>query len=680
METVSETGQRRVFLSTDLARSGEKKVARLVVAAFLLVFIAMVPFARRPLAPIPPFTPGYEVTVLICSTVTAVLLFGQFMRLRSRALLVLAAGYSFDAMIVVPHGLSFPHVFYGSLTGSGPQTTTWLYTFWHAGFPLFVLLYAILARRPNDGVTGSPGRAIAFAIAAAASLAAGLILLATAGHDLLPVVTHDGNYSLLVTKGISPAVWVLSAGVLLLLWRRSVPTALEVWLMVAMLAWVFDIACSAVVGTNWSDLGFYVGRLYGMIAASVVLGALFFEMTRLYGDVADALALAEMRNKELARSREEFARVQRFEAIGQLVGGVAHDFNNLLTVITGALDLTLRDPNLSSSARRMVDMSMAAARRGSELTGQLLTFARKQVMQPEVLNPNEVIANLETFVRRAAGERIEVVTELSAVLFPARLDRAQFETALVNLVLNARDALSGQGRIVIRTRNVAVESETLPDLPAGEYVLVSVTDAGEGMAPEVAARAVEPFFTTKEIGKGSGLGLSQVYGFARAASGGLRIDSGPGRGTTIEIYLPKSTERPPQGLTFGLVPIRAANGHETILVVEDDPDVLNVVVCGLLDLGYEVKTATNAREALEVLRSGTKIDVLFSDVVMPGGINGAQLAVEARRLRPALKVLLTSGYTASALTQDHGLSERTEILRKPYRREELASMLRLVIG
>jgi signal transduction histidine kinase/CheY-like chemotaxis protein len=681
METVPETGQRRVFLSTDLARPDEKKLARFVVAASLLAFVAALPFVRIPLAPIPPFTPGYEAAVWINSTVTAVLLFSQFVRLQSRALLVLAAGYSFDAMMVVPHGLSFAHVFSAaSPIGSGPQTTLWLYTFWHAGFPLFVLVYAILVRRPNDAVAGSPGRAIAFAITAVALLAAVLTLIATAGHNLLPVVIHDGDYSLLVTKGISPTVWGLSAGVVLVLWCASVPTALELWLMVAMLAWVLDVTCSAVISTHSSDLGFYVGRLYGLLAASLVLGALLFEMTRLYGNVADALALAEIRNKELARSREEFARIQRFEAIGQLVGGVAHDFNNLLTVITGELDLTLRETSLSPRARRMLDMSMAAAHRGSELTGQLLTFARKQVLQPEVLNPNEVVANLETFVRRAAGERIEVFTELSPVLWPARLDRAQFETALVNLVLNARDALNGQGRIVIRTRNIVVNAATLPDLPAGDYILASVSDAGEGMAPDVIARAVEPFFTTKEVGKGSGLGLSQVYGFARAASGGLRIDSEPGKGTTVEIYLPKSTERPSQTLTFGLVPIRAANGDETILVVEDDADVLNVVVSGLLDLGYEVKTATNAQEAMHVLRENTKIDVLFSDVVMPGGMNGAQLAVEARRLRPALKALLTSGYTASALTEDHGLSERTEVLRKPYRREELAIKLRLVIG
>ena len=510
--------------------------------------------------------------------------------------------------------------------------------------------------------------------------ACALTVLATAGHDLLPVVIRDGNYSLLVTKGISPSLWGLSMAALLVLWYRSIPTVLELWLMVTMVAWVLDIGFSAIIGSNRYDLGFYAGRIYGLLSASFVLGVLLFEMNRLYAKISDALDLAEIRNAELARSREEFARVQRFEAIGQLVGGVAHDFNNLLTVITGALDLTLRDKNLPPRVRHMLNMSMTAAHRGSNLTGQLLTFARKQVLQPEVLNLNEVISTLETFIARTTGDQIEIVTELSPVLWPAQLDRAQFETALVNLVLNAREAMGGVGRVVIRTRNAALDTAVSPDLPVGDYVVASVIDAGRGMTPDVIARAAEPFFTTKEVGKGSGLGLSQVDGFARSASGHLKIQSRPYSGTTVEIYLPKSTERPLQAQAFSLMPIRAAHGEETILVVEDDPDVLNVAVSGLLELGYDIRTATNAQEALAILRGNTSIDVLFSDVVMPGGMNGAQLAVEARRLRPNLKVLLTSGYAASALSEAHGLSEREEVLRKPYRREELANKLRVVIG
>jgi nitrogen-specific signal transduction histidine kinase/ActR/RegA family two-component response regulator len=403
-------------------------------------------------------------------------------------------------------------------------------------------------------------------------------------------------------------------------------------------------------------------------------------MNRLYGKVADALTLAETRNVELIRSRAEFARVQRFEAIGQLVGGVAHDFNNLLTVITGALDLTLREQGISSSARRMLEMSMQAARRGGKLTGQLLTFARKQILQPEILNPNEVIVSLGSILSGATGETIDVVMELSPVLWPVHLDRAQFETALINLVLNARDALDGSGGITIRTRNATVGAGVFEDLPAGDYAVASVTDAGPGMTPEVLARAIDPFFTTKEVGKGSGLGLSQAYGFVQGALGYFGIDSVVGRGTTVQMYLPKTDRRAKHAAPVAVLPIRASAGHETILVVEDDPDVLNIANAGLLDLGYEVKTAMDADRGLAIIRGDPSIDVLFSDVVMPGGMNGAQLAVEARRLRPDLKILLTSGYTAAASTENHALSHRLEMLRKPYRREELATKLRLVIA
>jgi signal transduction histidine kinase len=534
--TVPEAGHRPAFVSTELANKGEKKVARAVVAGSLLLFVCVVPFAGTPIAPIPPFTPGYEAALGVTNTVTAVLLLGQFMRLRSHALLMLGSGYLLNALMAVIHGFSLPRASSAtSLLGTGPQTTAWLYAFWHIGFPLFVLAYAILVRYNNDRITGSPGRAIGWAIAGVALSATVLTSAATAGLDHLPALIRDGDHALQVSNSSSPVLCVLSAGVLLILWWRSVPTALELWLMVVMAAWFLDVTCSTVLSAHRSDLGYYAGRLYGLLASTLLLGALLFEMNRLYGKVADALALAEMRNEELARSREEFARVQRFEAIGHLVGGVAHDFNNLLTVITGALDLTLRDQNLPLRARRMLDMSMAAARRGSELTGQLLTFARKQVLQPEVLNLNEVIANLETFLARATGERIRVVMELSPVLWPARVDRAQFETALVNLVLNARDALNGEGPIVIRTRNIVVDAAAILEVPAGDCVVVSVSDSGAGMASEVVARAVDPFFTTKDVGKGSGLGLSQVYGFARAASGGLRIASELGSGTTVEI-------------------------------------------------------------------------------------------------------------------------------------------------
>jgi signal transduction histidine kinase/CheY-like chemotaxis protein len=675
------TESRPVFLSTAPARQGEKRLAWIVAIASLLASLVGLPFVRTPLPQVPAFIPSYEAALWINDTITAVLLFSQFSRLRSGAMLLLAAGYLFDSLMIVPHVLSFPGVFSPTgLLGAGPQTTPWLYVFWHAGFPFFVLAYALRVRRSGDLLRIPPGRAIGVAIVLVVGLVVGLTLLTTVGQHLLPPLIREGAYSQLLARGFSPILSAIGIAVLLVLWLRGAPTVLDLWLMVVMLSWSLDTGFSVVVGGTRYDFGFYAGRAYGLLAASFVLGVLLVETHRLYSSLADALDLAETRNVELARSREEFARVQRSEAIGQLVGGVAHDFNNLLTVITGGLELMLREPDLSSRGRRLVGSSMKAAQRGAQLTQQLLTFARKQVLRPEVLNPNEMIASLQAFVSPATGEQVDVVTQLSPVVWPVRLDRTEFETALVNLVLNARDAIDGEGRIVIATRNVVVAAGTVPELPAGDYALVSVTDAGCGMAPEDCARAFEPFFTTKEVGKGSGLGLSQVYGFVRGAAGHVRIDSKLGEGTTVELYLPKSAELPAQPEQIGMMPIRAAKGHETVLVVEDDPDVLNVAVSGLRELGYDVKTASDAREALAILRSDPSIDVLFSDVVMPGGMNGAQLAREAQRLRGNLKVLLTSGYTASALTQEHGLPEQLDVLRKPYRREELASRLRVVIG
>jgi signal transduction histidine kinase/CheY-like chemotaxis protein len=680
-DVVNEAHPGRAFLSTELASSGEKKLARFVMAASVTAFIIGAPYVRTPLLQVPAFIPIYEAALWISDTITAMLLFSHFARVRSLALLVLAAGYLFDSLMIVAHALSFPGVFSPTgLMGAGPQTTAWLYYLWHAGFPLFVLAYALLSRRKADTSSRAPGQAIAITIGAIVLLVVGLTALTTVGHDLLPIVMQGADYSLAITKGISPAIWALSVAVLLILWYRSVPTVLELWLMVVMLAWVLDISFSAVIGSRRYDFGFYAGRVYGLMAASFVLGVLLFEMNRLYAKVADSLELAEIRNAELVRSRENFARVQRFEAIGQLVGGVAHEFNNLLTVVTGGLELILRDLDLAPHRRRLLSMSLNAAERGAQLTQQLLTFAHKQVLRPEVVNPNEVIANLEPFVSRSAGETVDIAMRLSPVLWPARIDRVQFEFALVNLVLNARDAINGKGSIAIETRNTTLDTRLGVDVPPGDYVVVSISDAGSGMAPEDAARAFEPFFTTKEIGKGSGLGLSQVHGFVGSASGYVRIESKLGKGTIVEMYLPKSVERPAQAKPFNLAPIRAASGHETVLVVEDDRDVLDIAASGLLDLGYDVKTATDAHEALAILRTKGGIDVLFSDVVMPGGMNGAQLAVEAQRICPEIKVLLTSGYAASALSQEHGMPETLEVLRKPYRREDLAQKLRLVIG
>ncbi|GJE09335.1 PAS domain-containing hybrid sensor histidine kinase/response regulator [Methylobacterium longum] len=387
-------------------------------------------------------------------------------------------------------------------------------------------------------------------------------------------------------------------------------------------------------------------------------------------------------------TEDSLRQAQKMEAIGQLTGGVAHDFNNLLTVIVGGLDMMIRRPEQVERVKRLAEAAMTAARRGEQLTQQLLAFSRRQMLRPQTLNPNRLLLDFRPLAERAAGGAIELAFDLDPALDPIRIDPAQFEAAVLNLIVNARDAMeagAGGARIAVRSRNVRLGTAAIADkaVPPGSYVAVSVTDTGSGIAPEALQRVFEPFFTTKEVGKGTGLGLSQVYGFTRSARGFVDIASEVGAGTTVNLYFPVSSD--PVGEETGLgplgaLPLRKAGEGETILLVEDDAQVLDMAIESLEELRYRVIVARNAAEALEHLRGVERIDILFSDVVMPGGMNGSQLAVEAGRIRPGLKVLLTSGYVAN-LDEGQVIGQGTlPVLNKPYRRDELARSLRLVLA
>jgi len=306
MNVIGSADQRRYFLATALATPREKRVAAAIAFAALLAFAVAVPFVRVPLAKMPAFIPSYEAALFFIDLITAVLLFEQAVRLRSAAVLALAAGYLFDALIIVPHALTFPGAFAPSgLLGAGPQTTAWLYVFWHGGFPLFVMAYAWLRRREDDDLLRPivhPGRAIAAAIAGVVVLSVLFAVLATTGQDFLPVVMQGSNYSLLVTKGISPAVWALTLIAMLMLWRRE-QRVVDLWLMLVMWIWLFDIALAAVIGSQRFDLGFYAGRIFGLIAASFLLVTLLIEMAKLYAGAVGAAVHAEQRFAELARLR-----------------------------------------------------------------------------------------------------------------------------------------------------------------------------------------------------------------------------------------------------------------------------------------------------------------------------------------------------------------------------------------
>jgi PAS domain S-box-containing protein len=386
------------------------------------------------------------------------------------------------------------------------------------------------------------------------------------------------------------------------------------------------------------------------------------ERTRSLAAANEQLA-AEIAERQ--RTEEALRQSQKLEAIGQLTSGVAHDFNNLLTGVLGNLELLERRLKSEGSLRRLRS-ARAAAERGARLTHQLLAFSRKQRLAPTPLDLNRLVSEASDLLFRTIGATVRIETVLTEGLWPALVDPTQIELVLLNLAINARDAMPAGGRLTIRTANVS-RSEMPPDLRPGDYVLISVADSGEGMTEEVLSKAVEPFFTTKEIGKGSGLGLSMVHGVATQSGGGLRIDSRVGRGTTVNVYLPRA--RRPSAIARERE-TSSATVHEgaTILVVDDDPDVREVAVSSLESCGYRLLAAENGLAALDVLAGDERVDLLLVDMAMPG-MNGVEVIRRARERRPGLRALLVSGYADIAAFSP---AEGDLVLQKPYRLARLA--------
>ena len=368
---------------------------------------------------------------------------------------------------------------------------------------------------------------------------------------------------------------------------------------------------------------------------------------------------------------EQLRQSQRLDAIGKLTGGVAHDFNNILMVIAANVE-AMQEEVVDRAAAERLERIGGAARRAADLTRQLLAFSRRQTLRPQITDLNELISVTGSLLHRALGGEVDIDLRLADGLGHASIDRSQFETALVNLCINARDAMPAGGRLVIKTANVAFQ-QAEGEIAAGDYVLLSVTDSGIGMAADVAARAFDPFFTTKDVGKGSGLGLSMVHGFVHQSKGHVDIESQVGWGTTVRIYLPRVEGEPDRLASL----VQAApRGRERILLVEDNEEVRDHVSAMLSGLGYDVLSASGGQEALELLERAGEIDLLFTDVMMPGGMNGREVAVAARRTRPGLKVLFTSGYAEGALQRDGRLEPGVLLLAKPFRKRDLAQKVR----
>jgi CheY-like chemotaxis protein len=378
------------------------------------------------------------------------------------------------------------------------------------------------------------------------------------------------------------------------------------------------------------------------------------------------------------RTEEQLRRSQRMEAIGQLTGGVAHDFNNILTIILANVEALDEDEGLNPRLRKRVSGIASATERAAELTRQLLAYSRKQALRPQRTDINELVAATGRLLRRTLGATIEVETSLARDLWNAEIDGAQLDSALVNLAVNARDAMPDGGRLLIETANASLDATYVaknPEATAGDYVMLAVTDSGTGMAADVVARAVEPFFTTKEVGKGTGLGLSMVYGFLKQSNGHLSIYSELGRGTTVKLFLPRAAVEQ----TAVQAPRRQPlpGGSERILVAEDNDDVREGVVSQLQSLGYDVSEAPDGSAALAALAAASQpYDLLLTDVIMPGPMNGKLLADEAARRWPETKVVFMSGYTENTIIHQGRLESGILLLNKPFARRDLAAIVR----
>jgi PAS domain S-box-containing protein len=920
--------ERNIFLSTMPATRGDRRAALAVVGVSAVLFACAVPFAGVPLTPVPAFVASYQSALAINDLITAVLLFSQFAISRSRALLLLASGYLFTAMAAIVHALTFPDLFVpGGLLGAGSQTTVWLYMIWHGGFPLLVLAYSLLKATNNGSkIRGSTSGAIVTSIIVVAVTTAAFTWLVTAQHDLLPTLLSRGHYTPVMLWVVS-MVWCLSLAALVTLWLYKPHSVLDVWLMVVMCAWLFDIALSAVLNVARFDVGFYLGRIYGLGAASFVLAVLLIDNVglqaklarllsslrlqaaserdlrterdglfsavvessndaiitklldgtitgwngaaeRLFGfSAAEALGrniniivppdrrdevrniiertrrgepiehfetsrvrkdgsavevslsispirsvsgevvgiskaardIAESKRTEQALSQEieerrrifdssndlilvtdtagnfiqvspsvtailgyqpsdmighsavefihpedlehtrremraarrgqskrnfetryvnkegkavalnwtgtwsepvrrhffigrdltekqaaeaQLRHAQKMDAVGQLTGGVAHDFNNILTVITGTIGIleeaVADQPQLAAIAK-LID---EAAERGANLTKHLLAFARKQPLQPVELDVNALVLEAAKLLHPTLGEHIEITPLLAEDAWTALADPNQLTTAVLNLAINARDAMPDGGKLALETSNVFLDenyASTQSEVTPGNYVMIAVSDTGTGIPPALLERVFEPFFTTKEVGRGTGLGLSMVFGFVKQSGGHIKIYSEEGHGTSVKIYLPRATGLQ-QTAAEAQVTADIEGGNETILVVEDDSLVRRYVMTQIESLGYTTLEAANASDALQIIYHVPTIDLLFTDVIMPAPMNGRQLVDEALKRRPGLKTLFTSGYTENAIVHHGRLDSGVLLLAKPYRKSELARMIRLALA
>jgi signal transduction histidine kinase len=613
----------RPYLSTLPAQAGDRRLALAVVIISVTIFIAATPFAKVRLAPVIAFIPIYQSALVVCDLITVILLFGQFAFLRSRALLVLASGYLFTGLMASMHLLTFPGLFSPSgLLGAGPQTTAWLYMFWHASFPLCVIAYSQLRSEPVSSRRAVRHAGLVSTVAVGVATG-GLTLLATAGHDLLPPIMRGHNYTPLMILVVS-SVWVVSLLALIVLWRRRPHSVLDLWLMVVICAWLFDIAMAAVLNGGRFDVGFYVGRIYGLLAASFVLGVLLIENGRLYFEL-------DRQNRSLettVRERtEQLLQSEKVATMGSLLAGVAHELNNPLAVVIGQAQL-LRRPSATDPvvARQRAEKITVAAERCGRIVKNFLALARQRPPERGPVALNQVVQEaMELLAYELRTDNIEARLTLAEDLPSLWADSHQLHQVAINILANAHHAL----RRIPRPRQLSIATRA----EEGQ-VRLEIADNGPGIPHEIRAKIFEPFFTTKGPREGTGLGLSLCRGIIDDHGGSITVDSEVGRGTIFAVMLPVVT-RPSAVLDGSVAGEASPIAPKDILVVDDEPDLADAIVEELRRDGHRVAVASNGAEALRQLeRQG--FDLVLSDTKMPV-MDGVQFYDHVVRRFPALR-------------------------------------------